>query len=257
MTQEIGQQMEKSRTQIHSGQKLSSQQKKNDMMESLIGLPECYKERSGGCVYTAWKPQGNKILGEDIWDVAPPGTHFHLWGAHCEVPSLTRSKASSPPHALTGSSWRLMRRHLLLSFSTEYSPSFSSPQLFIRRLEKGVWIGAWTTVESSLTRFVCPPSLTAVSKLKLGILSLRATFIFTSLPLNIYKSFGERIKPRIQRNEWLNLDSDGIKWANRNSWQKLYDGEVITCGLLPHCRRWEWSAGLVYRSNCMTQLREW
>ena len=46
-------------------------------------------------------------------------------------------------------------------------------------------------------------------------------------------------------------------WANRNSWQKLYDGEVITCRLLPYCRRWEWSAGLVYRSNCMTQFREW
>lgn len=151
--------------------------------------------------------------------------------------------------------WLLLTSHAPPSSSVflywEVSKFLFTPTFY----EKGVWISAWTTVESSLACFVCLPSLTAVSKLKLGILSLRAIFIFTSLPLNIYKSFGERIKPLILKDEWLNLDSDGIKWANRNSWQKLYDGEVITCRLLPHCRRWEWSAGLVYRSNCMTQFR--
>lgn len=93
-------------------------------------------------------------------------------------------------------------------------------------------------------------------KPKLGILSLPSTFIFTFPSAHVYKSFGERIKARMRGDEWFNLDSNCIKWANRNSWQKLYDGEVITCRLLPYCRRWEWSAGLVYRSNCVSQCRE-
>lgn len=56
-------------------------------------------------------------------------------------------------------------------------------------------------------------------------------------------SFKGRINARMQQDEWFNLDSNCIKWANRNCWQKPYDEEAITCRRLPHGRRWEWSAG--------------
>lgn len=122
----------------------------------------------------------------------------------------------------------------------------------------GIWIDALTTVELNSSPSFSPACLhwQTFSKWKLGILSLLFTFIFTFPSLNIY-IFGERIKACMQGDEWFNLDSNFIKWANRNSWQKLCDEEVITYRLLPYCRRWEWSAGLVYRSNCMTQCREW
>lgn len=133
------------------------------------------------------------------------------------------------------------------SLCNVYYLTFSFLQLFICRVEKGNWI------DDSPARL----HRHTFSKPKLGILSLLSTFTFTFPSLNIYKSFWGRIKACIQGDEWFNLDSNCIKWANRNSWQKLYDGEVITCRLLPYCRRWEWSAGLVYRSNCMTQCGEW
>lgn len=157
------------------------------------------------------------------------------------------------PSLISLDTWRVTHLPRLLSLCIVYSLSFSFLELFICRVEKGIWIGALTTVELTVSPSAHPPLPTAIWKPKLGILSLH----FTRFPPpNIYKSFGERIKACIQGDEWFNLDSNGIKWANRNSWQKLYDGEVITCRLLPYCRRWEWSAGLVYRSNCMTQFRE-
>lgn len=224
-------------------------------------MPEWNYEKKpvGVPVYAVWKTRG--IKG---WKILPEMWHKHavisIW-ERCIVmynPRLDqRTTQLFTPSLISLDTRQVSHLPLFVSFCVVYSLSFYLLELFICRVGKGIWIDAlMTTVELTVPQ---PPSACLhwqpFSKPKSGILSLLSTFILPSL--NIYKSSEERIKACMQGDEWFNLVSNGIKWANRNSWQKLYDGEVITCRLLPYCRRWEWSAALVYRSNCMTQCREW
>lgn len=222
-------------------------------------MPEwcCEKSIFSVPVYSVRKTWWDKRLRNAIWIVTQTCSDFHLWELLRDVQTEARSKDNSSIHTslISLDTWQVTHLPLLLSFCIASPLSFSFPELFTCWVEKGIWIGALTTVELSVS-----PSARLHSHFKTEIGNPLPSLhihlhVFSSL--SIYKSFGARIKACIQRDEWFNLDSNGIKWANRNSWQKLYDGEVITCRLLPYCRRWEWSAGLVYRSNCMTQFREW
>lgn len=114
----------------------------------------------------------------------------------------------------------------------------SFPELFI------CWVGKSKGWKSPLRPPLRPPSPTGVfqsQKWESSPFSLHSISMFPHFTSST--SFKGRIKARMQQDECFNLDSNCIKWANRNCWQKPYDEEAITCRQLPHCRRWEGSAG--------------
>lgn len=129
------------------------------LWKQIFGLP----------VYLVWKTWGDKRLKNATWNVTQTCSDFHLWEIVMYNPTLDqRTTLLFTPSLISLDTWQVTHLPLLLSFFIMYYLSFFFLELFIRRVEKGIWIDALTTVELTVSPSARLPSPRAVFKTKIG-----------------------------------------------------------------------------------------